>query len=342
MAAGASGSTPGARSKHGPTTCPDGMPSLDRLLRAATPRRLFILAAGFGAFGILLVVSGGFSARILGIRLSAHDPLRPLLVAILCAAAGFRALDDDGQARLLQRVEAIGRRWLWVVPIAAALIVGWLGVTRGVRAAGGSDTYGYVSQSKLWLNGDLHIPQPFVASMPWPDADWTFTPLGYRPVANHTLLPTYAPGLPILMALFTLVVGACGPYLVSPVCGAILVALTYELGRRLSGPVVGAIAALSVATSPIVLFLALTPMSDVPVGACWTLSLVLACRRTPLAALGSGVAGGLALVIRPNLLPLALGPAAIAAWPVAGRGWAALGRLALYGLGSAPFALFVG
>src|SRR5262249_29648966 len=152
----------------------------------------------------------------------------------------------------------------------------WLGLTRGVRSAGGSDIYGYISQSKLWLKGDLHVQQPFVASMPWPDADWSFTPLGYRPAANYTLLPTYAPGVVMLMALFTLAAAPCGPYIISPLCGALLVALTYVLGRRVSGPAVGAIAALGTASSPIVLFMALQPMSDIPVATFWTASLVLA------------------------------------------------------------------
>jgi hypothetical protein len=320
------------------------MPLRDRIRHAATPRRLFIAAAGLAGFGVLMELTGGFDVRPYGIRISAHGALRPLLLAILTGAAGFRLLADDEQERVIDRGAGVFGRLVWIVPVAAALVVLWLGLTRGVRSAGGSDIYGYISQSKLWLKGDLHVRQPFVASMPWPNADWTFTPLGYRGSDAHdySLLPTYAPGLPMLMALLTLVVGNCGPYLIGPICGALFVALTYELGRRVSGPVVGAIAALSAASSPIVLFMALQPMSDIPVATFWTAAVVVACRRTTVSAAAAGLAAGVALVIRPNLLPLALFPAAIAAWPEAGRRWRALVRLLVYGAAAAPFALFVG
>ena len=43
--------------------------------------------------------------------------------------------------------------------------------------AAGSDAYGYVSQVDLWLQGHLHIDQSFGASVPWPMARWTFTPV---------------------------------------------------------------------------------------------------------------------------------------------------------------------
>lgn len=306
------------------------------------PRRLFVLAGIAAAFGVFMEATGGFFVRIHGIRLSAHGALRPLLLATLCAVAGFRLLEDEEQARVVDRGRRLFSRVSWAVPLVAAAMVLWLGLVKGTRSAGGSDVYGYVSQAALWRQGTLRIPQAFVASIPWPNADWTFTPLGYRPTDDHRLIPTYAPGLPLLMALCSTVLGNCGPYLVSPLCGAILIWLTYDLGRRLSGELVGVVAALCTASSPIVLFMALTPMSDVPVAMFWTLSLVLSCRRTAVSTVASGIAAGIALVIRPNLLPLALGPAAIAAWPRFTSHWMGIGRLLLYGAGCAPFALFVG
>ena len=190
-----------------------------------------------------------------------------------------------------------------------------LGLWYGTRSAGGSDPYGYISQAQLWRAGDLRVHQDFVASMPWPNVDWSFTPLGYRPSADHTLVPTYAPGLPLLMTLFTVVAGSCGPYLVNPVCGALLVILAYGIGVRVSGRAVGAIAALLVASSPTVLFMMLWPMSDVPAAVFWTASLLLACRSSFTGIALSGAAAGIAIAIRPNLVPLALFPALIAVWP---------------------------
>src|SRR5262249_61142722 len=76
-----------------------------------------------------------------------------------------------------------------VAPAAAVIILG-LSYAYGVRAAGGSDSYGYVSQARLWLAGDLHVHPEFAAAAPWPNAGWTFTPLAYRPPPGQTLLPT--------------------------------------------------------------------------------------------------------------------------------------------------------
>jgi len=172
--------------------------------------------------------------------------------------------------------------------------------------------------------------------------DWSFTPLGYRPSADHTLVPTVAPGLPLLMTLFTAVLGDCGPYIVTPVCGALLVILAYGLGVRVSGRAVGAIAALSVASSPTVLFMSLWPMSDVPAAAFWTASLLLACRSSIVGNIASGAAAGVAIAIRPNLVPLAVFPAIIAVWPVLRTArWGAVRRLAAFGFACLPFVLFV-
>src|SRR5687767_15939464 len=113
------------------------------------------------------------------------------------------------------------------------------------------------------------------------------------------------------MALFTIIAGRCGPYVVNPICGALLVILAYGIGVRLSGRPAGAMAALLVATSPVVLVMMLWPMSDVPAAAFWTASLLLACRSSMAAVLGSGTAAGIAIAIRPNLVPLALFPALI-------------------------------
>ena len=198
---------------------------------------------------------------------------------MLCAVLSFRLRPPAEQEDLIARGSRLADRLLpMVMPLTAAAVLA-IAVSSGTRAAGGSDPYGYVSQSRLWRAGNLRVHQDFVASMPWPNVDWSFTPLGYRPSADHTLVPTYAPGLPLIMTLFTAVFGRCGPYMVNPVCGALLVVLAYRIGVRVSGRTVGAIAALSVASSPTVLFMTLWPISDVPAATFWTASLLLACRR---------------------------------------------------------------
>ena len=331
------------------------MAALDAARRRTASRVLFGLAAGAAIVGIAVLCTGGFFTRIYGVRISARG-VRPILIALLFAVAGFRLQDRSAQDAFIARF----LRWSGpllpaIVGIAsAALLI--VGALYGAQSAGGSDSYGYISQSKLWRAGDLRVHQDFVASVPWPNADWTFAPLGYRPSDNHTLVPTYAPGLPLLMALFTSVVGRCGPYLVNPVCAAMLIILTYALGSLVSSRAVGAVAALLVASSPTVLFMTLWPLSDVPAAAFWTASLLLAARsamarppspaprewKTAALVAGSGVAAGVAVAIRPNLLPLTVFPAAIAAWSIARAApLRATLRLATFGIACAPFVLFV-
>src|SRR5439155_12318257 len=100
--------------------------------------------------------------------------------------------------------------------------------------AGGSDSYGYVSQIDLWLQGHPFVDQPWAAQVPWPDGPGTFTPLGYSLLpSGTTIVPTYTPGLPLLMALIKVVAGYRAMFAVEPLSAAILVLATYGLGRRL-------------------------------------------------------------------------------------------------------------
>jgi hypothetical protein len=318
------------------------MPRSARDARGTAARVLLALALAATLLGVVLVVTGGFHTRIYGLRVSAHGALRPVLFALLCAALSFRLRGPAEQAAWIARASRIADRALpMVAPVAAAAVLA-VGLWYGTRAAGGSDPYGYISQSRLWLAGDLRVRQDFVASMPWPNVDWSFTPLGYRPSEGHTLVPSYAPGLPLLMALFTLAAGECGPYLVNPVCGALLVVLAFGIGSRLSGRAAGTMAALLVATSPVVLLMMLWPMSDVPAAAFWAASLLLACRPSTAGAVASGAAAGVAIAVRPNLVPLAIFPALIAAWPVIRTArWTAVRRLTAFGLACLPFVLLV-
>lgn len=154
-----------------------------------------------------------------------------------------------------------------------------------------------------------------VGTVPWPDADWTFAPLGYRPgTTPHTLVPIYSPGLPLIMAGFMLVFGSCGPYYVTPLSGAALVLLTFLLGRRVAGVATGTIAALLIATSPTMLFWLMMPMTDVIVATLWSASLLLAFRPSTWSIISSGAIGGLAILVRPNLLPLITIPLLIVLW----------------------------
>ena len=118
-------------------------------------------------------------------------------------------------------------------------------------------------------------------------------------------VPTYPAGLPLAIAPVRLLAGELAGYLVVPLLGAVAVLATFGIGARLHSRAAGVAAALLLATSPIFLFQLVQPMSDVAVTAWWTVALLFAISPLPNSALASGAAAGLAVLTRPNLLPLA-------------------------------------
>jgi hypothetical protein len=215
------------------------------------------------------------------------------------AAAGVRATD----ARLAG----------WRIPhgavavaLSAAVLV--VGIYWATGVAGGSDSYGYISQADLWLKGLPIVRQPWTAEVPWPDADWTFSPLGYRPALDRsgTIVAGYAVGLPLLMAAAKSVAGHAAVFWLAPIAGALFVLVSYGVGRWLDSRAAGAIAAALVATNATLIAEVTSPVSDVIAAAglsasCWLL--FRASRRLPIAP---GVCAALAVVVRPNLVPTVL------------------------------------
>jgi hypothetical protein len=181
----------------------------------------------------------------------------------------------------------------------------YAGVQWGAMVAGGADSYGYISQAGYWQRGGVVVQEDVIRPSPWPSAPLTWSPLGYRPSPRRpdAIVPLYAPGLPLLMALFQIVAGYCGAFLVVPLSGALTIWLTYRLGLRLfAAPGIALWGAALVATSPVFLYQLMNAMSDVPVTAAWTLALLLTISSRPAAA---GLAASAAIAIRPNLAPLA-------------------------------------
>ena len=229
------------------------------------------------------------------------------MLAILLFTVAW-LLDRHSLGALVRHSE----RWLddrvarWVVPLAAAAVF-VVGIAYGSTAAIASDQFGYVSQSVLWRRGELRIQMPVAERMPWPDATATLAPLGYRPSDATTIVPVYPPGFPLLMAVARSL-SACAPFVVVPLCAAILTLVTWRLGTRLFGHEVGIVGAIMTVASPVVLTWTLSPMSDVPATTFWLGSLLAADRRTKASAVVTGILTGCAIAIRPNLAPLAIFP----------------------------------
>ncbi len=203
----------------------------------------------------------------------------------------------------------------------SALWVGGAGWWWGTKSAGSADAHGYISQAALWLDGNLVVSLPMATTVPWQDAEWTFAPLGYRPgVERGTLVPVYPVGLPLVMAAAEAVGGRRAIYLVVPLFGIIAVLASASLAVRLASPAAGAIAALSIASSPTFLFSLMWPMSDVPASALWASGLVLATGGGLVSACGAGLAIGLAVLTRPNLVLVSLAPVGFLLWRVVATG----------------------
>lgn len=172
---------------------------------------------------------------------------------------------------------------------------------------GGSDTSGYFNEARLFshltIRESLRDLPSLRAGVARP---YLYNPLGYRPTADGTahLVPTYPPGLPLMLVTAAYVVGwrHAGDVvlLFHSLAG---LALIYALGRRvgLSRHWSMAGAAL-LAASPLYLFMSLWAMSDVPAMA-WATAAVIAawkCRERPAWALVAGVCAAVAFLIRPS------------------------------------------
>jgi hypothetical protein len=193
--------------------------------------------------------------------------------------------------------------WLTVAAVCAALAVAALRF--GSYVAGGSDSYCYVHQAERWARGRLLEPEPLALEAPWPDAPLTFAPAGHVPsrTVRGAIVPICPAGLSLLMAPALAAGGRTAMFAVVPLCGLLLIVATWLLGRGV-GERAGLAAAAVTAASPIVLNQVIQPMSDVPAAAFWTLALALALRSAGPSSVAAGVAGGVAILIRPNLVPL--------------------------------------
>jgi hypothetical protein len=193
-----------------------------------------------------------------------------------------------------------------LVSLALALATCALGLWKASYVAGAADAYGYVSEADLIAHGTLRVEQPFVRTMPWPFADWSFAPPGYRPGTERgVIVPTYPAGVPLLMALFQRAGGRTAVFYVVPLLGGLAVWMTSLLGASVDRRLTGYLAALLLATSPSFMTELMAPASDVAATAWWTLALALAARGSGPAAIGSGLAVSCAVLTRPNLVPLA-------------------------------------
>jgi hypothetical protein len=191
------------------------------------------------------------------------------------------------------------------IAFAAAIGVATVGFVRGTYAAGGSDSSCYALMADAFASGALQPTSDLVARVPWPNAPNTFTPGGFvASEANPSAsAPVCAPGFSLLLAPLITIGGLDAIFIFTPLAGALLVWLTFVAARAMAGPLAGMMAAVLVAASPATLYQVVQPMTDVTAAALWmgTFASLLRRRYAP-----AGICCGLALLVRPNLLPLTL------------------------------------
>ena len=277
-------------------------------MRTSIRRAALIVACVSIAWTLWLFFFGGFDRTVFGVRIRSNNPQRLVFLAALALAVYV----VNGGRIPLARVAAASRSggqtlaghpaWIAGVLAACATIVAGVNST---RIAGGADVYGYVSQAELWLNRDLKVEQSWTAGMPFPNTEWIFAPLGYRPVEGEAaIVPTYSPGLPMLLAAAKSIGGQCAMFAVVPLAFGIAVLATYGLGCRLGSAAAGVIAGWFIATSPVALEVAVEPLTDVPVMTAWSLAFYFVLGATTWRASAGGLCAALAILIRPNLVPL--------------------------------------
>lgn len=263
----------------------------------------FVVAVLLGGVALWVALVGSVELAILRHTIASHNAWRPAIAAAAALALFAAAKGTREHVRAwLAAIDRVSDR-LITTALAVALCV--VGITYATTAAGGSDAYGYISQADGWKSGHLKIPEPWAANAPWEDAIQTFSPLGYRPGVGAdaaAIVPSYSAGLPLLFAAAKTIGGQEAMFWVVPMTGAVLVIATFGIGRRLGAPRAGLVAAWLVATSPIVVFMVVTPMTDIPVAAAWNVALFFVLGESASSAAAAGLVSAVAILIRPNLV----------------------------------------
>jgi hypothetical protein len=210
-----------------------------------------------------------------------------------------------------------GGRTPAALALIAALALAAFGIVKGTRAVGGSDSSCYGLMAEALASGHWQPTSAMAAAAPWPDAPRTLAPGGFipSPVRADAASPICAPGMSVLMAPLAALLGRDAIFYLTPAAGFLLVWSGFVLGRRLAGGLAGAAAAILTAASPIVLFQVVQPMNDIVTAALWLSALAISSAELSGAATvargksrmaAAGLVTGLAILVRPNLAPLAV------------------------------------
>jgi hypothetical protein len=283
--------------------------------RHAATRGLEIISAGLLGVTLAAAYAGPLRFEIFGATLSVRTLSRPLLAAVLLVAIRFFLAHDRTSARAA--ADVIARVMLGALIVAG--VTGWLRFLS--TTCGGADSYGYVSAAERLLAGDLVHEEPLASFLPFSEGIGAASPLGYVPAGRHpnASVPAYPLGLPALMAAARAFAGPAGPFIIAPIAGLVLLAAAYVTAVSwYRDRNIGLLACALLALNPLVFTYSIQPMSDVPAAAALLVALALISRGWPFLA---GIAGGMALLIRPALAPAAITLAVLSLAGPSSRPW---------------------
>lgn len=205
--------------------------------------------------------------------------------------------------------------------------------------AGGADSSGYANQARLWRTGDLIVPLAFPQSVGLPpEFDHLFIPLGFvHGREPYTMVPSYPPGLPLMMAAASLIAGEHASFFIVALVTALALPLMVRLGIALGLTRAWAVAGAAIlALFPTLLFMGIQPMTD-SIATTIAIAAVLCALRgdgNARLAAAAGALFGFGVLIRPTQFLLL--PAILILLRFRPRSLLALG------LGGLPFAIVQG
>jgi hypothetical protein len=193
-------------------------------------------------------------------------------------------------------------RWLVLGALAGfAILIGWF----YGPFAGGADSSGYFNSARLFTEARLTMPMrtvPELGSQPWPH----FVPLGFvGSDGTSVITPTYPCGLPLHFAIAGLVLGwSWGATAVGILTAVGAVVCFYLCAREMEvSPFLAAAGSVALGASPMFLFIAVQPLSDL-LAMTWCTAAMAAALRARKSGVGaavfSGVAFSIAVLVRPS------------------------------------------
>jgi len=297
------------------------VPTRDRAALGLTTLAWCLLAVG----GLVASI-GPMSLPNVGISVS--NPYRMVMAGALCALV---AVAVRRSVPLLLRDLCATHTFFSATAVLTIALVAGLLLTRGATAVGGADSAGYLAQARRWTAGTLRVPLA-IPDLPVSQPGPVQSGLGFRPDGSGRMtVPSYPPGLPLVQAAALAMGGDSAAVRGVPLAAAVVALLgLVVVAARGAGPAAAAVAVVTLASTPVFLFQALQPMSDVPALAAWLLALALAGGRSGVHLAASASCVALAILIRPNLAPLivavlaechatspARGPGATSRWRLA-------------------------